>query len=773
MKSLIIAKSNLRKFKGLSICISILILITSMFITALFLLQTDFSKNIENNSKALNTSDAVLFSKDDLTEAEIVSILDENIIEYKYQRSIITSISSKYGSGVNSNNVYMENSSAFDREMSKVEIIEENNDINLNYIYLPYQYHTGGDINLNEDYEMKIKNNTYVAKVKGFINSTFGGCNNMGKVEIILSDELYDQVISENPDMETFMLYINYNDSNNIDEKVNRFIRDTRLNYGYELDYSTNQLIIENRGFMSDIFFVMFFMVALVIIAITLLSIFNNISNYLRENLKTLGILKATGYTSNDIRKAILLQFTIIMSLGIILGIGFGYIFVQALSGVLVAQSGLPYTVSFSFISTIAPIVIVPIFIYLIIFIAMIKVRKIEPVNAIREETNGNKAKKNYFSLEKTKHSINVRIALKNMMNALKQNIMSFIVLIFVSLSLVTAVTFYENFDRTPKTEMFTLELFDGGIVVDNAYKDEVYNYISSDSRTRNVREVYDGHIMDQNFKSLYVVAVDNVNNYNNKNVCYKGSLPYNDNEVMISGSYAKNKGLNIGDKLYLSGVREYDFTISGFCQTTNNGGFECVMGFSALDRIVDRNNNYKLYYFEVNGNTKALLNEYEELFGEKVIQYVNFQEILDAAMGTFKTLSKTLVAVIFIISVLTISLVIYILLRSLIYKRRFEYGILKSFGYTSKQLIIQNVLSFTPLILLGCIVGTIISYFLMNPIFTFAMEGFGILNCNLNLPIDLIVISPIIMVIISIIVITLMSLKIRKIEPYKLLLAE
>ena len=280
MKSLIIAKSNLRKFKGLSICISILLLITSMFITALFLLQTDFSKNIENNSKALNTSDAVLFSKDDLTEAEIVSILDENIIEYKYQRSIITSISSKYGSGVNSNNVYMENSSAFDREMSKVEIIEENKDINLNYIYLPYQYHTGGDINLNEDYEMKVKNNTYVAKVKGFINSTFGGCNNMGKVEIILSDELYEEVISENPDMETFMLYINYNDSNNIDEKVNRFIRDTRLNYGYELDYSTNQLIIENRGFMSDIFFVMFFMVALVIIAITLLSIFTLAAKY-------------------------------------------------------------------------------------------------------------------------------------------------------------------------------------------------------------------------------------------------------------------------------------------------------------------------------------------------------------------------------------------------------------------------------------------------------------------------------------------------------------
>ena len=776
MRSLIIAKSNLRKFKGLSICLSILILIASMFITTLFLLQTDFNINIERNSKDLNTTDAMFFVLDkDVTEDQIIEVLEkeDGIKEYIFQDTIVANITSKYGDGSNSNGVYIENTDAFDRKLSKVEIIEENKKIDSNYVYLPYQYHTGGNINLNDNYDITYKNKTYTVKVKGFINSTFGGCNNMGVVEMIFSDDFYNQFIVDNPNIESFTFYVNYNNTKNLDEKINEFIRNTRLNYGYELDYKTNQMIIENRGFMSDIFFVMFLMVSVVIIAITLLSLYNNISNYLKENLKTLGILKASGYTSNDIRKAIILQFSIIMIAGLLLGIGLGYAFIQGLSGVLVAQSGIPYNVSFSFISTIAPMLIIPAFVYLIIFLAMIKVKKIEPVNALREANSGNQAKRTYFGLDKTKKSVSLRIALKNMMNSLKQNVVSFIVLIFVSLSLVTAVTFYENFDRNPKVEMFTLELFEGGMAVQKEYNDEIYNIISNDNRIENLREMYESSITDENFKQLYVVACDNMDNYNNKNVCYKGRLPKNDDEVMISGSYAKSRKLNVGDKIYFSGLDEFTYTISGLCQTTNNGGFECVMSAAGLQRIVSLDVDTHMYYFEVDGNVKKLLDEYKDLYGDKIAQIVNFQDIMDSAMGTFETLSETLVIVIFIISILTISLVIYILLRNLIHKRRFEYGILKSFGFTSKQLIIQNILSFTPLIILGGLVGTIISYFLMNPIFTIAMEGFGIMNCNLNLPIDLIVISPIIIVLLSIVVITIMSLKIRKIEPYKLLIAE
>ena len=775
MKSFIIAKANLRKFKGLSICLTALILIASMFITLLGLLQTDFKSNIRKNSESLNTTDALIYSSASkyISEEDIMSTFEDDILEYKYQNAIITTIFSKYNHSDATNSVFIENLSAFNRDLSQVEIVKENKSITSNYIYLPYQFHTGGKINIGDDYDIKVGEVTYNFKIRGFINSTYGGCNNMGIVEIVASNEVYEQIKSDNFDFQSFMIYLNYKNKDNLDERINKYIRDVRLNKGYELTYSTNELIVANRGFMGDIFFVMFLIVALVIIAIALLSIFNNINNYLRENLKTLGVLKAIGYTSNDIRKAIIMQFSIIMFLGTILGIIAGYLFIPVISGILVSQSGLPYSVSFSFVSTLLPLIILPMFIYLIIFVAVIKVKKIEAVNALRNSNNQNTIQRNHFSLAKSKFSLNISIGLKNMMNSLKQNIVSFIVLIFVSLSLVTAVTFYENFDRNPKINMFTLEYCEAAAVVENYNNDEIYNALLSDDRVSNLRRAYDAQIIDYNYQSMWCFAVDNMDNYQNKEVCYKGRLPYADDEIMISGIYAKAKNLKIGDTIYLSSFSEFNYKITGFSQTTNNGGSECVMSLDALRRIEDVHDEYYTYYFEVSGDERKLINEYKEIYGDKIVETIIFQDVIDSAMGTFKALSKSLLAIIFIISIIDISLVIYILLRTLIYKRRFEYGILKAMGFTSKELILQNILAFSPLIIIGAVLGTIFSYFVMNPVFSVGMRSFGIMKCNLNLPMDLIVISPIIIIILSIMVITLMSLKIRKIEPYKLLIAE
>ena len=774
MKSLIIAKSNLKKFKGLSICLSILILISAMFITALCLLETDFKSNIKRNADDLNSSDAVLYSySSHLSEDEVVSILPDDVIEYYYQEAIITSIYSKYGDGSSMHSVYIEDEKSFDREISKVEIVKESSKVVGDYIYLPYQFHTGGGINLLDDYTMKINNTTYTCKVKGFINSTFGGCNNVGSLEIIASDSIYNKIILDNDDITSFMLYFNLNDNSDIDSKINRFIRDTKLNYGYSLEYNTKQLIVDNRGFMGDIFVVMFLTVAIVIILVTMLSIYNNINNYLRENLKTLGILKAIGYTSNDIRKSILLQFFIITFAGTVLGILAGYLFMPMISSILVAQSGLPYNVSFNLLSTLLPLVLIPVFIYVIIFIALIRVKKIEAVNALKDSNSLMHTKVNHFKLEKTKAPINIAIALKNLLNSLKQNIISFLVLIFVSLSIVTAVTFYENFDRNPKLSIMTLEYCEVGIVIEDDYNDMMYEIMKNDDRISSLREVCDAEINDKDYGTLYTLAMDDMNNYYNKEVCYEGRFPKNSDEVLISGSYAKRKKLKVGDKIYLSCKNEHYYTISGLSQSVNNGGNECVMTIDGLKKIDDTSINAHTYYFEVSGDKDELINDYKTMYGDNITEIVDFEEIINGALSTFRTLSESLVLIISVISAIVISLVLYILLRTLIYKRRFEYGILKAQGFTSGQLIIQNVLSFTPLIILGSVVGTIISYHIMNPFFTVGMSGFGIMKCNLKLPLDLITITPILLVLLSVIVITIMSLKIKKIEPYKLLIQE
>ena len=105
--------------------------------------------------------------------------------------------------------------------------------------------------------------------------------------------------------------------------------------------------------------------------------------------------------------------------------------------------------------------------------------------------------------------------------------------------------------------------------------------------------------------------------------------------------------------------------------------------------------------------------------------------------------------------------------------KKKKEYGILKALGYKSKDLILQTAISFMPSIIISVIIFSIVSYFLTNPYMNLIMINFGIMKCNFVIPIGGVIIVGIMLVIISFLFAIFESRRIKKIEPYNLLLAE
>ena len=93
--------------------------------------------------------------------------------------------------------------------------------------------------------------------------------------------------------------------------------------------------------------------------------------------------------------------------------------------------------------------------------------------------------------------------------------------------------------------------------------------------------------------------------------------------------------------------------------------------------------------------------------------------------------------------------------------------------GYKSKDLIIQNVLSFMPTIIIGTVIGITVSYYLVNPYIGLNMRSFGIMKCTMILAMYLLLISGAFLIGLSLISAILMSLKIRKIKPHSLLIGE
>ena len=95
MKSIILAKSNLRKNKGLSICISLLILISSMFICVSGLLVFDYNKNSQKVAKELNTTQAQIYSQGDS------DIIDKNYIDSIIPDTVLVSQQPRHTQSLN------------------------------------------------------------------------------------------------------------------------------------------------------------------------------------------------------------------------------------------------------------------------------------------------------------------------------------------------------------------------------------------------------------------------------------------------------------------------------------------------------------------------------------------------------------------------------------------------------------------------------------------------------------------------------------------------
>ena len=777
MRSVLLAKSNLRKNKGLSLCIILLIMISSMFICVSGLLMFDYDDNGMKVAKSLNTTDNIIFSLSDsrtINKEYIDSIIPNTAKNYEYEEVISTQTSIEFNGGEVTPNVNIIDSRSLNRKLSRIEILEEDKSINDHYIYLPYHMYTGGGIKIGDTYKIKFPSKTYKFKVRGWINTIYAGSYNMNKYEMLVSDEDYKMIEQENPETKVFSLYINFKDNVNKDKEANKLVNKIFIDKNIECTSYNLELTLLSRTFTSMIFLASFLVTSLIIIAIVILMISNNISNYIRENFKNLGALKAMGYTSKDIKKSLLLQFSILTIVGLLFGIVCGYIFMPVIAKMLVAQSGIPYETTFSLTATIVTVIIISLIILTSTFMSVRKINKVEPIVALRDGVETHNFKKNHVALEKTKLPLNISLSLKNMFKNIKQNIISFITVMFLCFLMVIAMAMYQNFSRKPKLSLLTFEIVDGVIVVDKDIQQEVENDLKNDKDVDKFKYLTQYEVQDEDYNHFQTYILKDPNMINNKDNCYKGRYPKYDNETVISGVYAKNNNYEIGDSIkFKVGDKEFNYIITGFIQSTNNGGREAVFNYEGANHIIDMEKVTPGYFFDSNVKAKKVIEKYEKKYGDKIITSLDFEELIESQMDTFINIANLMVVITAIITGSIIMLVLYLLMKTLIYNRRYEYGILKAVGYRSKDLIIQNVLSFMPTIVVATLLGTTISYFLVNPYIGLMMSPFGIMKCSMDLPLDLIIITVVFIIGLSIITAVLMSLKIKKVKPVNLLTGE
>lgn len=778
-KSFLIARSNTRKSKGQTAAIIILILIASCMLNLWLMLSTDYKANFDRYHDRLNAEHVTVTL--DGNSDELHSFLsetyenDDRVSQYRLDNCMHMTGSFEFNGGtIDRLMVFMDKETALTRSIGKSEIVEDSD--YKSGVYLPMMCKTD-DIDIGKPIEISIGSNKVTYTVCGFFNNIMMGTYNSNFMEIILTEDKYSELQTLGYVIPSTLCSVRLNDlSENTNYEAD--IKSTISEHYPNINMMTNNYDTValaryiSQMICSGIISAMAFFVLLIAIVV----IASNIINYIQVYMKNLGALKAVGYTSGQLMNSLLFQFLTTATIAAIVGVMFSYCLFPPINTMMISQTGIPYEVQFLPLPLIFSLAIPCGTVALAVWLASRRIKKIEPITALRSGVQTHSFKRNHVLLEKTNTPLNLALALKTTFSEVKQNITICITMLVISLVVVFSGIMTENMivDTKPFVDLVQGETTDSTISVKADIEKDFLDKMNSDSRVEKIYLFTSLNVSHTDGAGLICTICDDFSRLSNQSIVYDGRFPKYDNEIAIAGKYANENGFKIGDEIEITanGNREV-YLITGYIQLTNNLGKECFLTRSGYEKLGTFSDS--TYYLNLKDGTDidAFNTDVEKTFGNAINTAINFQDAITAFTSVYVSLMTIIVIAILILSVIIISFVLYLLIRTMLNNKARDYGTMKALGFTTRQLILQTALSFMPVTIISTAIGLTLCSLIINQLIALFLGSLGIVKCTFAVPIGFITVAGIALILLSFLIICLLSLKIKKIAPKELLTGE
>ncbi len=775
-KCFLIARSNMRKSKGQTAAIIILILFAALALNLWLILSMDYKANFDRYHNKLNAEHVTLSV--DGSSAEMQRYLaqtvesDTRTAEYRLDHCMHMTGSFPYNGGMmNGWFVFMEKQTALTRSVGKAEIVEEGDFTS--GIYLPMLY-KNNDIAVGEPIEISIGSNRVKYTVCGFFNSVMMGSHNCTLTELILTEDKYEELAELRYAPQATLCSVRLKDkSENMNYEATLKSAVSERYPNINMVSNCYDIVAQSRYISQMICSGIVSAMAFLVLLIALIVIASNIINYIQVNMINLGALKAIGYTSRQLIGSLLLQF---LSLTIIASIaceGLSYCLFPAVNIMMIAQTGIPYTMRFLPLPFVISFAVLGGTVALAVRYAARRIRKIEPITALRSGIQTHNFKRNHIPLEKTKAPLNLALALKTTFSGIKHNITVCITMLVLSLVVVFSGLMTKNviMDMSPFLNLIVGETADSCINVQAEAEDDFLRAISEESRVEKVYLYNSLNVSHVGGAELMATLCDDFSQVNNQNIVFEGRYPKYENEIAIAAKYARENGFHIGDEIEITANgKQEKYLICGFTQITNNLGRDCLFtraGYERLGTLTSAS-----YYINLAEGTDidAFNLEMKERFDGSVNTTINVEATIEGAGSVYVSLMTIIVIAILVLSAIVIAFVLYLLVRTMLNNKSRDYGIMKALGFTTKQLILQTALTFMPAVILSAVIGLIVCSLIINPLTALFLSGIGIVRCTFTVPVGFIMAAGVGLVLFAFATACLLSLKIRKIAPKALL---
>lgn len=755
-------KKNLKDI----ISFSIILLISTILLTSSLVVNNNIDNEYNSKHERLNTANSFFtISKLQYNEDLINNIKNiEGVKEVEKQEGIFLTIPVMMEESMQDQNIIFYNYNE-ERNINKYDIIEKNDKLDDKSIYLANYTYIHSGLSLNDKFEFELDNKKYSFNIDGVIEEMQYGNYSSSIIGEYLSENAYNELLENNKENEVITISVKSDNSYDVYNNISKYLSSENiniLNKNYDEQSKTQRLAIAN------ILVLIISAFSLLVLIVSLLVSKFKITESIEEEITNMGVLKALGYTSKEIISATIMPYLIMGMFVSVIGIVISLNVTPMLAKVIQMQSGFIWNPQFDIKSALISLLINMGLILIFTLLSAVKIRKLNPINAIRG-IESNKNTKNYFEIDKTKGNIGFILILKNFINSKKQNILLGIVIFFITIISSFAAVLYYNVNMNPINFINTLVEEHPSVVVsvNSDIKEDLKKY----DNVKNVIYYDEMQSINYNNNSYKTFVSENYKDLAN-DLCYEGVNPTKDDEIAVGSSIKEKYNLKLGDYIETKkNENTYKFKVIGFIQSVNYSGevFELT-----LDGYKNLENEYvpkTLYvYLEEENLSSSFIDEIKNKFGEEIISTVDYVESMNSVSTMYVSLVSAICIVIIIVTIILIYIILYILISSIILKRKQELGIFKAMGYKNKQLIQQLIGGFLPSVIFATILGIIINKLYIKNIYAVIFNSVGAYKISFSYPTIIFVFIGIAIIISTILIELLLSRKIKKISVCSLI---
>ncbi len=789
---LLIARDNIKKKKANALILFLLVALSLLLLYTGISVLSNLDQVIDYQNESINGADYLLITPS--TDVDTIDTLLKNreeVAECENERGILLPSSKFYNGNEKQEDAqqiaFLFQDKDANRNISRMKVIDQGREWKENSIIIPYYMKVGMGYKTGDILILMYKDSSYQFEVYGFSEDVmFSTPSNVPMEKCFLSKaclEKYADIWGGEATIFRAILKEGY-DKEKFEVNATQMLIDQVTDFQYMNNFAVNYVTMRvGATITANILMGILTVFAILLILIALIILFFNVSNSIESNMKNIGMLEASGYTSRQLRTATLCEFLMISIVGIIAGFLGATVATKAIGKLISASIGLRWNMGFDIRSALFSTLITIMLILLAAIISSHKYKSITPLDAMRNGINTHNFRKNHIRLDAVDLPLNLSIGLKNILYNKKKNIIICLIVVVLSFCANVTVSVYKNLVLETDTliQLTGLETHEITVEATENTTEDLTEFLNQSkqklSSMKGIRQILEYSNIDMKLRngeneiSANCDIYDDMSGLTTDNLV-EGKRPEYDNEIMLTSMILDRLDATLGDVIYLElNGKSKDYLVVGISQGITNLGKKAMITKEGMKRLNKDFVPIALYlYLEEGTDVKEALTEIEARLSEQKVDAYSFLDYLSAAMKSISTAMSNMCVVLLITVIFVIAMLLLLLIKTQLVRDKKLLGIYKALGYTTRQLIMQTTLSYLPVVLIGASVGGIVAWFGINPSMTACISAFGIQKCSMKLnPLDMLGVAVVIGLWAELIAV-LCSAQIRKIVPCEMI---